>query len=338
MMTKTPDVSNGFTLPEVLVTSALFAILIVLITPIFQLVQQSFTSADARSNLKTSSQKAINNMGQTLTECKRLFQNVTSDVNFLNRVQFSGVPFALGGSRLPLNIENGTLSPATTNFVTTAVGNSLFFASINQPQDMVVTDSLSNISSIRIDTYHFNYFYLAPDFTQSIGGQSKINRWEWHSVNFADYNQLMNITDGTKQANTAKTLFTSGIQLAWNPSVSTATAAFYLLDGSGNITASPSQMIIQATASKMIKILTVTPGGGYRYGVSPNTGGSFTTSKPVPLFGTAGGNFPSGLEVVTVGPNGTRQVLIRLVLVAEGSFKGDIAHEQLVVTNIRDLW
>jgi len=270
---KAPRSARGFTMVELLISATIMTTLVLLITPLFNVATQGFTSQDAGLNLKSSSQNAINHIGNMLTESKRLFQNTTNDLNYLNRVQMTGVPPVLSGSQLPLIEETGSLSPGTTTFTAGSVGNSLFFASFNGPLDLVVTDSTASTSTIRIDVYHFNYYFLAPDYTKSIAGLAQQDLWEWKSINYADYDEITAVTDATKLTNTVIGIYNSGIQFAWDPSSTTVSSAFYSLNSAGVITQVPSHQLAQSSASKLINLTKVTAGGGYRYGVSPNTVG-----------------------------------------------------------------
>lgn len=91
----------------------------------------------------------------------------------------------------------------------------------------------------------------------------------------------------------------------------------------------------------MITIITGITGGGYHYGVSPNTGGSYNLLYPVPAFATATTSpnvFPNGFETMIVGASSTREVFVRLVLAAQGSFKGTVSNQQVVMATVRDLY
>lgn len=326
---------RGFTLTEVMIASAVLSILVLAVMPVIRLSQQGFSSMEARNALKSEGQAAMNRIGHKLVECKRLFENTTADNLFLARAQLS-VP-ALANSRLPGLEETGAISPSSGTFVASSVGNRLFFASVVPPADLTVLDGGGNTETVRIDLYVFNAYHLAGDAAKSVAGQSRRVLREWHSGSYADYNQLSGIPDPTKRANAARSLVNDrGIAFAWDPSTVDVNAAFYAINGgSGALTLQPAHAIAGNSSAEMMRINTGLTLGGFRWGISPNIA---STPNPVPQFGTAGGNFPSGFEVVVVGPNSARQVFMRMVMAAEGTFPGTITSEQVLLTTARDLW
>jgi prepilin-type N-terminal cleavage/methylation domain-containing protein len=335
----TSAVDKGYTLVEMAVVTAIMSVVALSTISLFRLGAGAFVAGEARSSLSSGSQNVLNHIGQELTQNKRLFQNTPADLNFLNIERLSGTPAAsLSSSRLPTIVPNGSISPG----VPSAVGNELFFAKADPSQDLTVLDSASVTSTVRIDTDRFKYYFLAQDLipNHTIGNKAQINFWEWESVSYADYDQIVRMSggDSTKRSHIVAALVNKGVSYAWSSSAvvnTPASPAFYKLQPS--LTADPGHQIRQSSSSTM-KFLKVSALGGYRYGVSPNTGSGFTTSKPVPQLTNAGGNFPSGFEIAMAGPTGGRQVFIRLVLVAEGSFKGILALEEVVLSDVQDAW
>jgi prepilin-type N-terminal cleavage/methylation domain-containing protein len=328
----------GVTLVELLIAVTILSMLVVGVSPFISLTQRGFSSMEAHNSLKTGGQEAINRIGNKLAQCKRLFENTVDSDAFRARAVLTTQPTIITGSKIPIIEENGTLSPGATGFISASMGNSIFFASIEAPADMDVLDSTGNPCVVRIDYYQFNYFYLAEEALISLAGQPRINLWEWHSEKYADYTQLINITDTTKRQNAVKVLFASGTTCAWDPSVTSINLAFYTLDAAGALTLNPAHTIAEDSAKPMIKLITGVTAGSYRYGISPNTGITINSSHPVPQYATTSGKYPSGLEVIVIGPNSARQIFIRLVHLAQGSFKGYISSEQILLTTARDLW
>jgi prepilin-type N-terminal cleavage/methylation domain-containing protein len=332
--------ASGMTLVEVMMTLAILSIIVVALVPLIQTSTRALTEFEARSSLDAESQKAMNRMTQVLTESKRIFQNTAGDAGFLAAVQLSsGAPAAMTGSELPTIEATGSVSPSSTSsFVADSVGNSLFFASLDLPQDLTVDDASSSTQSVRIDAYHFNYYYLAQDDGAQIGGQDRISIWEWRSVSYADYGEIAAVSDSTERGNVVAALKTAGFDYAWDSSTGTASAAFYALGSDGSLTLDSSPTILQKSARSLIRIVTGITWGDYRYGVSPNTSAAFETNNPVPEFAAASGSFPSGLEILVVGPDSSRQILLRLVMAAEGSFRGVVTQEQIGYALARDLY
>ncbi len=323
---------KGISLVEMMVAVAVMSIIVLAVSPMFTLTQKGYSSMEAHNALKMSGQETINRIGNKLTQCKRFFDGSAASTPFLARVSIAS-PTLLAGSKLPIVEETGTLSPSSSTFVASSVGNSVFFASIEAPCDVSV-----GAESVRIDSYQFNYYFLAEDGTASLGPQRKIVIWEWHSKFYVDYIQIMSISNVTKRNSVVSILFSSGTTYAWDPSATNVNSAFYLLSAGGGITAEATHVILQDSLKPMIKMITGVTAGGFRYGVSPNTGSAFKSSQKVPNFATANAKFPSGFELVVIGPNSSRQVFLRFVSVAQGSFSGYIADEEVLLATVRDLW
>jgi prepilin-type N-terminal cleavage/methylation domain-containing protein len=338
-MSKRPSVrrsDGGYTLVELMITVAIVGIMTASIIPLFKLAQYGLSSGESRSSLKTVGENSVNRIVHQLEQCKRIFENNASDNAFKSRAQLTGLPSALTGSALPIIEENGGISPSTTTFVAGGVGNSLFFAAIDQPVTVSVADSALVTQTLRLDVYHFVYYYLGTD-SGYIQTTRKINLWEWQSVKYVDYNQIVGIVDATEKTHALTALSAAGYPYSWNPSTTTVTAAFFTIAG-GALTAAPNHDIPEASGKQLISIVTGILGSGYAYSISPNTSASFQTSATVPLFATASGLFPSGFEVVVVGPNSARQVFVRLVLVAAGGFKNINSQATTALVSARDLW
>jgi prepilin-type N-terminal cleavage/methylation domain-containing protein len=330
--------SRGVTLTELMVAIAIMGIISAGLASMFAAIQRNYSSEDARNGIKTAAETSINKIALNLTATKRVFQNTAADNSFLALASVS--PSALAGSVLPGINDGASMSPSSSTFVASAVGNSLFFASLDLPfiTSPVIADSSASTHTIRIDSYHFNYYYLSQSTAMIVGGSNQIMLREWHSFSVADYPQIAAWTDGILLSNLVKALYASGYRYAWDSSQTATSSAFYSLSSGGALAALASApSLTQNSAGAMISPLTGILGAGYRYGVSPNTSASFNTPYAVPEFGTASGSFPSGFEVVVVGSSSARQVLMRLVVVAQGAFKGYIANQQVTVATARDI-
>jgi len=329
--------SRGVTLVELMIVMTVLSIMAVAVTPLFNTTQQGYSAMEAHALIKGAGESTLNVVQHTLTESKRLFENNANDALYVAKMQRVLAPPLLAGSTLPTIEENGSISPSTSSFVAAGVGNWLFFASLGQTFALNVLDSGSVVRSVRIDSYLFNAYYLATD-GNSLGLLNELALWEWHSPIVADYNQIMAISDVTKRNNVVTNLVSSGTTEAWDPSQTNPNNAFYALTSGGGIALDSGYTLAEKSAKQTVKISAVI--NGFYYGVCPNTSSTtFVCDHQVPEFGTASGiYFPSGFEIVVVGPNSDRQVFIRLVLVAQGAFKKLISHEQILLATVRDLW
>jgi hypothetical protein len=322
-----------------MIAITIYLIVVPGLTTLLVTVIKGFTSYEAATGLKKNNQENINRVYLALIENKRIFQNTTADNAFLGKVSFSGAPAVLAGSQLPKVEQNGTLFPATTNFVAGSVGNCLFFAT-NDP-----TQILSNVAgvsgattTVRIDVYRFNYYYLSADNPKSITDNVSYSLVEWVSVTYADYNQLLSITDTTLRSNTVKKLAANGISCSWDPTCTSATGAFFTLSSGGAITLSSGHNIQKSRHMVLTRILTGIMGRGYKYGISPNSSGWANAPVTIPNFATASGSFPGGFEVVVVGSSMGRRVLVRMVLVAQGAMAKILGNDQTIVCSAHDVW
>jgi type II secretory pathway pseudopilin PulG len=335
--------SSGFTLIELMIGLTIFMIMMLAVMPMFNISGDVFSSTEAHGQLKNYGQEAVNHIADALIECKRIFEGNTNDGAFLARLLMPGMPTAVSGSQLPKIEENGSISPSTSSFVSSSVGNSVFLASLYTPKDVSVYNSSGSAVTVRIDTYKFHYFYVAlSSSAKPVGGQTRRSLYEWHSTPYLDFSQIRNITDTIKSSNTIVALKNAGYPYAWDSSTTSVTKAFFVLSSSGGlITNSTHYITIDASKSgDMLSFTQGISGSGFRYGVCPNTT-TVRISYPVPAFSTGSAvfsNFPSGFEVVAVGPSSHRQVFMRLILIAEGRFDGTLAHQEVSLVNARDVW
>jgi hypothetical protein len=322
------------TLTEVMLSVIILCIITPGLVMLMTSMTKGFTGYEAGVNLRQLNQVALNQMYLRVGSNKRIFGNNTNDIAYLNKISLTGNPALLTGSLLPTVEDTGTLTPGTTNFLSSSVGNSLFFA--NNDTSLEV---LTGTNTTRVDIFRFNYYYLTSVNPKSISSASSYRLVQWRSVQFADYEELANITNLTRQSNVIKALGSSKITYAWDYDNTNASSAFYTLSSTtGLITASPSLMLPQYECNVLTTLITNLILGGYGYGVSANSAGWAQAPKTVPLYATASSAFPSGFEVAVCGNSAGRQVLLRCVLVAQGSMPDIVADDMQVVATCRDLW
>ncbi|OGS47435.1 MAG: hypothetical protein A2539_08500 [Elusimicrobia bacterium RIFOXYD2_FULL_34_15] len=340
---------KGLTLVEVIVALAIFLIIVPVITSVLMNVTKGFTSFEASNSLKKTNQNTLNRIYLKLTESKKIFQNIPSDPTvphnaYLGRIVANnyivsgiGCPKLLENSKLPIVEEQSSLAQGTTNFTPSSVGNSLFFA--NSDSTKVLTNILDGAGishTISIDLYKFNYYYLTEENPKPMRAMPSYRLVEWESLNYADYNQIINYTDQTLKNNMAISLRNNNILWSWDTTVleSNINNAFYELntDGLGKIDVKPTHTIQILKYNILTDMNTGIMGGGYKYGISSNT----TYPKKVPQYANALGKFPGGFEVAIVGPTSGRRVFLRCVILAQGSTPGILSDDQLVLCSARD--
>ena len=140
--------NNGYTLAEVAIAASILAILMPVLAMLFNSTNTSFTGFEASNSLKNNNQSTVNRMYLRLGRNKRLFQNNSTDTAFLARLNLSADPAVLSGSKLPLVVTDGSLSPGASNFHASSFGNSLFFAYNDESKELSeVADSGTSTTS-----------------------------------------------------------------------------------------------------------------------------------------------------------------------------------------------
>jgi hypothetical protein len=335
---KRPSPPSGITLVELILTTTVMAVMILTVVPLFNVTSRGYTSLEVSTVLSAGTQEGLTRIQTRISENKRMFGRDATGIAFLGRVTPSVSPAPLPGTLLPIITSTGSLTPSSGAFSSTNTGNSLFFASVDKAVDISTWNASANLATMRMDAYAFNYYYLAPNTSLYIGNIQVRDLWEWHSIPYPDYQNLINIPDATLRTNVVRKLYARGYRFVLDTTATSVNSAFWSISSAGIISAATSHNIIKKDSAKMIKLIRGISLGSFVYSVSPNTGGSFSHKYQVPIYATANGLFPSGFETMVVGPSSLRRVFIRLVMAAKGSFKGYMSYEQILLVAARDLW
>lgn len=353
--------AKGFTLIEVIIAVASFAMIVPAVVYALSWVRQGLAADEAKVQLTEVHQKAVNQIHLRLTRNKRLFQQNALDQAFLNAVQRTAeVPPPMGDSKLPVIEPDGSIAPeAGSDFYPASFGNSLFFLHIEEVRELKnLVDAAGNTEDFRVDIYRFYHYYLTANNPKGLRDRPSYRLVEWKSVPFADYKQLYSLLTGTtpepqKWEQALEALVNAPadpVSFLVDTGAVTLTDAFYAIqaDFSGNVTYAgagnngtqkPATVTIaQASWRVLTHLQTGIMGMSYRYGVSPNTSGWVDAPRPVPLFAQVSADFPGGFEVGVVGPPSGRKVLLRSVWVAQGPFPKPRASELTLVTSAKDIW
>jgi type II secretory pathway pseudopilin PulG len=325
---------RGITMVEVLLSAAIFSLMVVAVIPLFTNTSRGFNSMQAGNLMNSAGQESVNRVLNRLKEGRRIFDRGETYWDSLPLMVRSSV---LTGSQLPLIQQNVSLATAPAS----GAGNALYFASLGPSVSTTVA---------RVDTYIFNLYYLVQGASPYAGGMRRLELWEWRTVPYADMTSLQ-LLPVAQQAQVIGWLISRSppITVAWDPT-KPASSAFYTLSGTTatlvavhTLQAAPSQqppLYRDPNPQNVIENLRFGSGmhlrSGFNYSISNNT--ATTAAHPVPRFAIASGLFPSGFEALVAGPASSRQVFIRLVLMAHGAFKGDLRREFSVLANVRDVY
>lgn len=345
---------TGFTLTELMLAVAIMTIITPAVTMLMVMTMRSFTGYEAEMQLRLTNQATLNRIYLRLGSCKRII-DASADTGYIKALNISGAPVPIGGTTLPnascvLPTINsaGSLAYNTSSFIPADVGNCLFFAN-NDSMPTV----LSGTSTVKIDVYRFNFYYLSTANPKPIAAAPCYSVVEWQSVQYADYDEVMAVpTTNNWQQNVVAALYAQGIQNAWDANNGVPASSFYTLTSAGGINAVGASPAIPMDSARspvvLTKMMTGVMFGGFSYGVASNNDqwtGKIKCPKTIPQYArnSDGTNAltspaPGGFEVSIAGLAAGRSVLMRSVLVAQGSMPSLVADDLETVAMARDVW
>jgi Tfp pilus assembly protein PilV len=296
------------------------------------------STVNAWNMLTQWGQKAINQINLDVTQACVIYQNDSVGNGYKADLESNANFPALATSTLPSIDPTGTFGQDVAP--STRTGNALLYATNTMP---FVSEALT--TTRRVDMYRMVYYYLSP-VTQTIGASPfSLRLVKWTSQEFADYNQVIAISDAAEQADFVYDLyFVKGIRHLWKPREA-SDAAFYAIDEYGTVSGSPEPSFtiptgIDAEGKAMVSSVINDLGRGFA-SMAWNNSTTFKTPDIVPKFAVgsqAGAGFPHGMEVQVIGPTGARQVLVRLVLayVVGGAGQDLYSSEANTITTLRE--
>lgn len=324
----------GHTLIELVIAVAIVGTVVPMIVMLLNATSKGFTNFEAASSMKQMNQNSLNRIYLRLNRSKRLFENDTFGNALLARVNTTGLPAAVSGSKLPMIISSGSFSASSATFSAAAFGNRLFFAYLSATKEMPVSGN----DIWRVDVYKFAGYYLTASGAKAVNGAQAYNLFEFESIPYADCSQVSALTTTGNRKALNQNLISTGIVSCLLASATDYTKAIQTINSDGTLTVSPSAQITVLKTQTLTKVQTGIMGRSYNYGVSPNTSVWTNPKTVVPLYATAGSGFPGGFEVGIVGGANGRQVLVRGVAVAQGERNSLVFNDMAVVSNSRDIW
>lgn len=324
-----PRVEGGFTIIEAVIVTVIVALMTLVIERTVGGVVETERSMRAVRNTTEKGQQATYRLRDLVSMSRKLYQNDTIGNGYLaklSRTRFT----PLAGARLPIFDEVNPMGPDEVGDPHT--GNCLLFIREGDPYRAVSVAASKKLRSI--DTYRLVNVYLAQSTrTVVAGGQPAVELVEWRSEAYPNYTQVIGITPVAERTQVVKNLYTRfGVDYLWNPTAAVG-AAFYAIDGSGNIAASPTAV------TAIPEDLNVSPGGRFVSGNMAVARTDTTSQVRMPIFSVdpIATWTPNGFEVKVTGPSGSRQVWLRLTVEQQAS-KGRVpAQTTTAVANTRDL-
>lgn len=359
---------RGVTLMEMMVVVAIFSVIFIISYTLLEDTVKTSLFLEEHNDLPVYGQAAVNAIQRELLQTRTVFEGTATSFGpgYYSALTFPASFPLLAGSQLPVLNPTGNLVPDTATRFT---GNVLLIA--RQLPPAVITGLSIGCStgasancSLAIDRYQFEVFYL----TKVTGRQNfastgyYIDIIQAKSAIYADYSQLNqwlslgpSSTDKTSVAtklSTYKDPFTNLSQAAtqaWDSSVA-APSAFYTITASLAFTPIVSPKIALPTVVKLIPGLAggrVSGKMAYTVGFRPSAArfnlatdvtrpdGTIQVKDPIPkyaVFDSSQPLFPSGLEILMVGPAGSRRILSRVVVMS--NYVGHIdSKETQVITS-----
>lgn len=331
---------KGFTLVELMITVSITLIIIPVMILLFLSTNKNFIFFEASSTLKQINQNTISRIYVRLGRNKKLFENTTENNAFLTRVDLSGCPSVMTGSLLATVKPSGSFSSDSSDFDSSAFGNSLFFAYNIAPailENIEKDETGAETQTVRIDLYRFLYYYLTADNAPIFAGRQSYKLAEWESQIYADCEQIERIANSAKKSNIIDALTTAGYNYCLDTSQSDVLNAFYTM-ASGQLTLDSPHTIAKNKCQILTKITIGILGQGYSYGISPNNSGMTGATDTVPLFAAQSGTFPAGFEVGIAGLSAGRRVFMRSTLMAQTGIGSYLTKDVSVISSSRDIW
>jgi prepilin-type N-terminal cleavage/methylation domain-containing protein len=356
---------RGITLMEMMVVVALFTILFFISYTLLEDSVQTSLFVEEHNDLPIYGQSAINAIQRELLQSRIVFDGSAGSFGpaYFSALTFPAQFPILTGSKMPV------LNPSSTSLVpddpaVRYTGNCLLVAK-QLPPALITGLTGTGGTSLLVDRYQFQVFYLTQRFTHGFAGQTYfIDAIQAKSDIYADYSQLTqwaalgttiaaDKTAVATQLTTYKDPVTGASQpttKAWNSGVA-APAAFYTISGSMAFSAIATPTIALPTSASLVKGLTggrvsgkmdytvgFRPSGASRFNLNTDVtkaDGSIQVRDPIPKYAVFDSNvptFPSGMEFLIVGPAGSRRILSRMVILA--SYIGHIdSKESIVITS-----
>lgn len=343
---------RGVTLMEMMVVVAIFSVVFIISYTLLEDTVKTSLFLEEHNDLPVYGQSAVNAIQRELLQTRTVFEGTATSFGpgYYSALTFPANYPLLAGSQLPVLNPTGNLVPDTATRYT---GNILLIA--RQLPPAVITGlsigcatGASANCTLAIDRYQFEVFYL----TKVTGAQNFASQGYYidiiqaKSVIYADYSQLNqwvslgpSSTDKNSVASKLSgyqdpfTHISQATTQAWNSSVA-APSAFYTITASLGFTAIVSPKIALPTAASLVRGLSggrVSGKMAYTVGFRPSAArfnlatditksdGTIVVKDPIPkyaVFDSSQPLFPSGLEILMVGPAGSRRILSRVVIMA----------------------
>jgi prepilin-type N-terminal cleavage/methylation domain-containing protein len=353
---------SGLTLMEVLVVMLITSALLIMSYEILEDAARTSVFVEVRNDLPVQAQSAANALQGDVFQASTIFDTTGFGPNYLAALKLPVSAPMLTNSKMPTT--NAAAAPTAAELVPDDpnlanpqfVGNCLLIVRQLQPIP-VFTDSAKTITMLA-DRYQFEFYYLTKRTTRNFAGSGYfIDMMRGKSPIFADFTQINALTAAQKTqvignlaaAKDPNTNIATPITRAWNPGVDVPSAFFDLQITSPFTVAVVNAQIDMSSTNRSainntLSLLPALSGGriagfsNYSVAFRPSAAVSYPLSDAVPKYATFDPSkpaFPSGVEFLLVGAQGSRRLLCRVVLMAEYSVGKLASREVINVTSVK---
>jgi prepilin-type N-terminal cleavage/methylation domain-containing protein len=315
---------RGFSLMEITVTLAIVSVIMIVT---YQLIEQTMSATmfnESHNDLAVMSQKAVNAIQSEVLQARLVFEDDTAGNEYRTALTFPTAPSVWTTSVLPV-IDSATTTFTPDTAAARFTGNALLLVRQLPPLSVMYDhDGNKNTPDIEFlaDRYTFQYFYLRKASNSFAGSGQSADLMRATSDQYADYFQLVSVT--AKPGTLITKLIAAGLKQAWDPGKPLTSAFYDLSSATGGTFGQP----LKKPTIPIALTKTMLPGifGGringrmaYSVGFPKSSSTSFPIPYPLGVFARTDASlpgYPAGFEVKIIGPARNRQVLTRLVLMA----------------------
>ncbi len=320
-MNSTNRTCAGYSMIELVVSSALLAVMIMILVSLAQTGSDAQEYARRVNRVTEIGHDLVDQVRTEMVSCVRVFGTDTEGTENLALLDLTGAPAPLGSLRLPTVSAGESIRPDTPGAEIT--GNSLFFARLAWTDRFVCTSGAEYL----VDVYRWLYYYLTPeDGGPTAGVPIGLNIVRIESEPLIDAASIDRITDATDQSEVllhlhdatpdATGVAHAACELVWSrgqlPSVTGTLRMIDDADGSLSdvpIGARPDPWNVLRSTSAVLGMLS------YRHhSIATNFAQSNLGVGRYSVTDTTGDGFPHGFEVQIVGPSSARQTLLHFVV------------------------
>jgi prepilin-type N-terminal cleavage/methylation domain-containing protein len=336
---------RGFSVIEMMVVMAVVSGLILIVYSMVDQTVHMTMFNESHNDLTVMTQRAVNAMQTEVVQSRTVYEENTVGSDY--RAALTPAPSNVWTTtRLPILQDDPLLAPDTGTGTSRFTGNSLLVARQLAPLSVLYNDDGNNGTpdvELLVDRYRFEYFYLSRDTSKSFSGAGfLLDLKEAISEEYVDYFELSSL--GTSKLRRAvPRVQAAGFTRAWNAGQPIASAFYDLAgatDGTFNAPITSPTIAVAKTVSLFPELRGGRVSGRMSYSVAfiPSSGAPYPLKAPIASYARPDPSlpgFPAGMEVKIVGPQGTRKVMTRLLMMAHYRARSYETQEGFVTSSAR---